>query len=78
MHGGLELSTKHSLEPTHSMMSVEPSSARGEARVFLVPTGEGTSEGVTTASVEPIVIILQEFLTIVTEPSGPPPSYNVP
>ena len=64
---GLELSTEESPKLTCSMESVKPSSLREEARVLLVPTGDGASEGVATASAEPIVIILQEFPTVVTE-----------
>ena len=72
------MSTEDSPESTHGTKFIEPSSAREEARVLLVPTREGTSEGVTTASAEPVIIILHEFPIVVIEPSGPPPSYNVP
>ena len=65
---------KDSPKPTRSMESVKPSSAKEEARVLHVPTREGTSKGVVVASVEPVVIILQEFPIIVIEPSGSPPS----
>ena len=54
------------LKPTRSTKLVESSSAREEARVLPIPTGEGTSEGVAAASVELVIIILQEFPTIVT------------
>ena len=56
------------------MESVEPSNTREEARVLPVPTGEGISTGVATARAEPIVIIWEEFMTVGTEPFGPPPS----
>ena len=72
--GGLELSTEDSPEPTCSSEFVEPSNARGEARVLPVPTREGTFEGVAVASVEHVVIIMQEFSVVVTEPFEPPPS----
>ena len=68
------MSTEDSLEPTCSTKSVEPSSAREEARVLPLPTGEGTFEVVAVDSIEPVVIILQEFLTVVIDPFGPPPS----
>ena len=45
----------------------------GEVRGQQVPTKEGTSGTVTKASVEPVVIILQEFLTNVVGPPTPPP-----
>ena len=40
-----------------------------ESWVLPVPTGERTSEAMVAASVEPFVIILLEFIIIVT---GPP------
>ena len=60
------MSTEDSLKPTRSMKLVESSRAREEARVLPVPTGEGTSKGVVAASAEPVIIILQEFPTIIT------------
>ena len=74
MRGGPKLPIEDSPEPTRSTESVEPSNAREEARVLTVPIGEGTPEGVAMATAEPVVIILQEFPDVVTEPSGPPPS----
>ena len=70
--GSLELSIDDSPKPTRSTESVEPNNAKEEAQVLPIPTGEGTSEGVVAASVELVVITLQEFPTIVIEPSRPP------
>ena len=72
------MSTEDSPKPTRSMTSTEPSSAMDEARVLSVPIKEGTSEGVSAASVEPIVVILQELPTVITDPPRPSPSMNVP
>ena len=72
--GGLKLSTEDSTESTRSTESIEPSNAKEEARFQPVPIGEETSKGVVAASVEPVVIILQEFSTVVIEPSRPHPS----
>ena len=41
------------------------------AQVLPVPTGEGTFEAVVEVSIEPVVIILQEFLSVVTGSQGP-------
>ena len=72
------MSTKDSPKPTRSTTSTEPSSARDEARVLPIPIEKGTSKRVSTARVEPIVIILQELPTVLTDPSRPSPSMNVP
>ena len=56
MRGGPELSTEDSPKPTCSMESVEPSNAREETRAL--PIGEGTSDGVATASSKLVFIIL--------------------
>ena len=54
------------------MESVELSNAT-ELHGQQEPTEEGTSETVTKASVELVVIILQEFQTNVVRPPAPPP-----
>ena len=48
------------------------------AQVLPVPTGEGTFEAVVEVSIEPVVIILQEFLSVVTGSQGPSLPYDVP
>ena len=53
--------------------STEPVEAVGEeAWVLPLPIREGTFEATTTISTENVVIILQEFLTVVIGPLGPP------
>ena len=42
------------------------------AQVLPVPTGEGTSKAMAVTSTEPGVIILHEFLSVVTGSPGPP------
>ena len=48
------------------------------AQVLPVPTGEGNYEVVAATSTKPVVIILQQFLSVVAGSLGPPLPYNVP
>ena len=44
-----------------------------EARVLPMKIGEGTSKARARASIEPIIIIFDEFPTATVDPIGPPP-----
>ena len=48
-----------------------------EVRVLPIPTGEGTSKAAEVVSVEPIVVILQEFSPVMFEAAVPPSHENV-
>ena len=71
--GDLEPSLEVAPEPTRSTKPIELSNAGEEKRVLPIPIGEGTSEVVAATSAEPVVIILQEFPTVVTRPPRLPP-----
>ena len=65
-------------EPVEPSTIVEEVSASvKEVQVLPVPTSEGTSKAVVTMGAEPIVIILQELLSAVPEPSIPSSLKNV-
>ena len=72
-------------KPTRNVNSIESSTGVEKAstiveevRVLLIPTEEGTSKVTKSANAEPVVIIVQEPLLAMTEPSAPPPPENVP
>ena len=90
-HGDTEPSSDDASEPPNSMEPIEL--AGEESSVFPVPTGEGTSKGawvlsapigegtfelVVAVSIEPIVIILQEFRSVVTGSPRPPFPKDIP
>ena len=55
----------------------EVSAMTEEVQVLPIPTGEGTTKAAEVVSVEPIVVIFQEFSPVMFEAAVPPSHENV-